>query len=195
MEDLTWEGIQHDIFQHMERWIAWMVIERMSQPPSYSLGVREHFQLSHFSSRTEVHGRGGIHLHYDLPFFNLHEQNIVPRRVIPSCILYSNVLAAFCSIEIGYLIGGWWGKPHDSWCAPLTPYCNFMFWSYEMTVAANKWLVKHLLFLILKQAKDALRWFHEWNYDSLSGCHLETCSHCTLLPHIADMFMFSGSFG
>ena len=29
-EDFTWEGIHHDIFQHMERCIARMVIERRS---------------------------------------------------------------------------------------------------------------------------------------------------------------------
>ena len=43
VEEFIWEGIQHDIFQHMERCIAQMVIERISQPPSYSLRVREHF--------------------------------------------------------------------------------------------------------------------------------------------------------
>ena len=30
VEEFIWEGIQHDIFQHMERCIAQMVIERMS---------------------------------------------------------------------------------------------------------------------------------------------------------------------
>ena len=29
-EEFTWEGIQHDIFQNIERCIAWMVIKRMS---------------------------------------------------------------------------------------------------------------------------------------------------------------------
>ena len=85
-------------------------------------------------------------------------------------------------------------RSYYSWCAPLTPHCNFMFSSYEMTMAANKWLVKHFSFLILMQAKDALRWFYEWKYDSLSGCHLATCFHCTLLQYIADMLMFRGSF-
>ena len=42
-EEFIWEGIQQDMYQHKERCIAWMVIERMSQPPSYSLGVRENF--------------------------------------------------------------------------------------------------------------------------------------------------------
>ena len=30
MEEFTWEGIQHDAFQHMERCISQMVMERMS---------------------------------------------------------------------------------------------------------------------------------------------------------------------
>ena len=30
MEEFTWEGINHDIYQHMERCIALMVIERIS---------------------------------------------------------------------------------------------------------------------------------------------------------------------
>ena len=30
VEEFIWEGIQHDIFQHMERCIAYMVIVRMS---------------------------------------------------------------------------------------------------------------------------------------------------------------------
>ena len=30
IEKFTWEGIQHDLFQHMERCIAWMVMERRS---------------------------------------------------------------------------------------------------------------------------------------------------------------------
>ena len=46
-------------------------IGRMSQPPSHSLGVGEHFQLSHLSSMTRVHRRGVIHFYYALPSFNL----------------------------------------------------------------------------------------------------------------------------
>ena len=49
MEEFIWESIQHDIYQHMDRCIAQMMIERMSHRPSYSLGVRENFQWSHFS--------------------------------------------------------------------------------------------------------------------------------------------------
>ena len=55
-EEFNWEGIQQDIFQHMERCIAQMVMERISQPLPYSLEERENFKLSHFSSRTKVHG-------------------------------------------------------------------------------------------------------------------------------------------
>lgn len=133
----------------MERCIAWMVIYRRSQPLPYSLEVRERFQLSHFSSRSQVHDGGGIISHFLLYLFSFFEQHDVSRRMISSCILYDDVLAVTCSIYFGYLFGGLWGKPHDSWCTPLTLYCNFMFPSYEMTVAENKWLVKHLLFLIL----------------------------------------------
>ena len=111
-----------------------------------SLEVRERFQLSHFSSRYQVHDGVGIISHFVIYFFSLFEQHDVARRIIPSCILYDDVLVATCSIDFGYLFGGFWGKPHDSWCAPLTPQCIFMFPSYEMTMAANKWLVKHLLF-------------------------------------------------
>ena len=145
LEELTWEGIQQDIYQNMERCIAQMVIERIAQPPSYSLGVMELFQLSHFSSRPQVHSREGIISHCALYFFTLYEQHIVPRGNIPSFILY-DVLVATCSIYFGYLNGGLWGKPHDSWCAPLTPHCTFIFTSYGMTVAEKKWLGKHLLF-------------------------------------------------
>ena len=63
-----------------------------------------------------------------------------------------------------------------------------------MTVAEKNWLAKHFLFLILMQAKDALRWFHEWNYGSLSDCHLATYFYCTLLSCIADMFFLKESF-
>ena len=77
LEDFAWEGIQCDIFQHMERCIAQMMIERMSQAPSYSLGVRENFRLSHFSSRPQVHDGGGILLHFVLYFFSLFDQHDV----------------------------------------------------------------------------------------------------------------------
>ena len=72
-EEFTWEGFQHDIFQHMERCIAQMVIERRSQPLPYSLEVREKFQLSHFSLRSQVHDGGGIISHFLLYFFSLFE--------------------------------------------------------------------------------------------------------------------------
>ena len=124
----------------------------------------------------------------------MFEQHDVSRRIISSCILFDDVLAATCSIDFVYLSGGLWGKPHDSWCAPLTPHCIFMFPSYEMTVVANKWLVTHLLFFVLRQAWNALRWFLMWNYDSLFGCHLVAYFHSTFLPYIADMFILMGSF-
>ena len=72
-EEFTWEGIQHDIFQHMERCIAQMVTERRSQSLPYSLEVREDFQFNHFSSRSQVHdGKCTISL-YVLYFFYLYE--------------------------------------------------------------------------------------------------------------------------
>ena len=104
------------------------------------------------------------------------------------------MLAATCSIYFGYPFYELWEEPHDSWCAPLTPYYKFMFSSYEMIAAANKWLVKHLLILILMQAKGALHWFHERDHDSLSGCHLATSFYCIMLPCVADVFLFKGSF-
>ena len=63
-----------------------------------------------------------------------------------------------------------------------------------MIVAANKWLGEHLLLLVLMQARSALRWFHVWNYDPLSGCHMKNCFHWFLLPCIDDIFMILGSF-
>ena len=54
-EEFIWEGIQQDIHQHMERCRARMMMVRISQPPSYSLRVRELLQLSHFSSSLRVH--------------------------------------------------------------------------------------------------------------------------------------------
>ena len=120
-----------------------MMMERMSQPPSYSLGVREHFQLSHFSSRPQVHNGECTISPYVLYFLYFYEKHIVPRRIVPSCIFYNDVLEAIFSIQIGYIIGGLWGKPHDFWCAPLTPFYTFMFISGKMIVAANKWLEEH----------------------------------------------------
>ena len=133
-------------------------------------------------------------MHYNLYSFNFYGKNVVLRRVIPSYALYYDVLEAKCSIDIGYLIGGLWGKPHDSWCAPLTPHCTFMFISYRMIVVGKKWLGEHLLLLVLMQARDALCQFHVWNYDPLSGCHMTACFHWFLLPCIADILMFMGSF-
>ena len=141
----------------MERCIARMVIERMSQLPSYSLGVRENFQLSHFSSRPQVHSGGDIISCFVLYLFPLFEQHDVTRRIIYSCILYDDVLVTTCSIDFGYLFYGLWGKPHDSWCAPLTPHCTFMILSYGMIVEEKKWLEGNLLFFVLRQARDALR--------------------------------------
>ena len=100
---------------------------------------------------TRVHGRGGIISHCVLYFFTLYEQHIVPRRIIPSFILY-DVLAATCSIDFGYLNGGLWGKSHAPWCVPMAPICIFMFPYFEVFVAEKKWLGKHLLFLVLMQA-------------------------------------------
>ena len=99
---------------------------------------------------TKVHSREGTFLHYDLYSFTLYEQHVVIRRVIPYYTLYYDLLEAKRSIEIGYPIGGLWGKPHDSWCAPLTPHFTFMILSCRMIVAAKKWLEGHLLFLDLR---------------------------------------------
>ena len=140
----------------MERCISRMVMKRSSQPLPYSLEVRENFQLSHFNSRSQVHDGGGIISHFVLYLFSVFEQHNVTRRIISSCIWYDEVLAATCSFDLGYLFYCLWGKPHDSWCAPLTPYCNFIFSSYGIAMAENKWLEKHLLFLILMQEKGAL---------------------------------------
>ena len=93
---------------------------------------------------TKVHSREGTLLHYDLYSFTLCEQHVVPRRIIPSCILYHDVLEAIFSIEIGCLIGGLSGKPHDSWCAPSAPNCTFIFLSCKIIVEENKWLEEHL---------------------------------------------------
>ena len=52
IEEFTWEEIQHDLYQHMDRCIAQMILERLTQPFPYSLEVRESIQRSQFSSRT-----------------------------------------------------------------------------------------------------------------------------------------------
>ena len=132
-------------------------------------------------------------MYYDLSFFTLYDRHVVLRRTIPSHFLYYDVLGPICSTKIGYLMGGLWGKPHDSWCAPLTPHCIFIFPSYEMIVAETKWLERHLLFSGLMQARTALRWFHWWNYGPLSSCLMTTCFHCILLPCIADICTFMRS--
>ena len=111
--------------------------------------MRELFQSSHFSSRTQVHGREGIYFHYDLPLFILYEKYVVLRRIFPSYTLYHDVLKANFSIEVCYLVGGLWGKPQNSWWAPLTPHCTFMFLSYEMIMEENKCLGENFLLLVL----------------------------------------------
>ena len=98
----------------MERCIAQMVMKRRSQPLPYSLEVREDFQLSHFSSRSQVHDGGGIISYFVFNFFSLFEQHDITRILISSCILYDDVLAATCNIDFGYPFDGLWGKPHDS---------------------------------------------------------------------------------
>ena len=150
MEELTCEGIQQDIYQHMERCITQMMMDRLSQPLPYSWRVRENVELRHFSSMNKVHSRRGTFLHYDLYFFTLHEHHVVPRMIIPSFILYYDVIRANCSIEIGYYFGGLWGKPHDTWCAPLAPHFTFMILPCRMIVAEKKWLEKHLFLFYLR---------------------------------------------
>ena len=89
-------------------------------------------------------------MHYDLYFFTSYEQHVVPRRIIPYFMLYYDVLEANCSIEVGYSIGGLWGKPQDSWCETLTPHFTFMILYYRMIVVEKKWLEGHLLFFDLR---------------------------------------------
>lgn len=124
-------------------------------------------------------------MYYYFPSFTLYDQHVVLRRIIHSHVLYDDVLGSICSIEIGYFMGGLWGKPHDSWWALLTPCFIFMFPYDEMIVAANKWLGKHFFFSILMQVVSALCRFHEWNYDPLSSCHMTACSYLFFLPCVA----------
>ena len=58
-------------------------------------------------------------MHYDLYYFTFCEDHIVARRIIPSCILYCDLIEAICSIDVGHSVGGLWEMPHDPWCAPL----------------------------------------------------------------------------
>ena len=131
-------------------------------------------------------------MHYDLYSFTSCEQHIVPRRIIPSCILYYDVLEAICSIDVGHSSGGLWGMSHDSWCAPLAPNFTLKFPCCRMIVATNKWLEGHLLFFVLRQAGDALRWFHMWDYDPPPDCHMKTCFYLFLLPYIDDVLILMG---
>ena len=71
VEEFTWEGIQHDLYEHMEKFLAQMILERLEQPFPHSLEERESTHMSHFSSRTRVHGKEGICYHFDLPSFTL----------------------------------------------------------------------------------------------------------------------------
>ena len=103
-EEFIWEGIQQDIFQHMERCIAWMIMVRISHPPSYSLGVREHFQLSHFSSSPQVHNGGCTFMHYDLYSFTFCEQHIVPRRIIPFFNFIVMYLRPFAALMLAIIL-------------------------------------------------------------------------------------------
>ena len=174
MEEFTWEGIHKDVYQHMERCIAWMMMERLSQPLPYSLRVRENIQLSHFSSMTKEHNRGFIFMIHDLYSFIFDELHILPRSVFTSCILCCDILEAICSIDVGHFFCVLWRMPHDFRCAPLAPNFNFMISSCRMILAANKWLKRHLLHILLRQARNALNWFHEWNYDPPPSCHMAT---------------------
>ena len=60
LEEFTLEGILYDLHQHMDRCISQIIFDRLSQPLPYSLEVRESIQMSHFSSRPQVHSREGI---------------------------------------------------------------------------------------------------------------------------------------
>ena len=111
-----------------------MNLERLEQPFPYSLEVRESIQMSHFSSRTGVHGKGGIYSHFDLPFFTLYEQLDELRMITYPYAPYYDVLVAHCSNGSGYFHDSLWGKAHASWCGPLAPICTFMFSPYEMFV-------------------------------------------------------------
>ena len=108
-----------------------------------------------------------------------------------SSILYQGgyflVIEAICSIDVGNFICGLWGMPHDFWCAPLAPNVTFMISSCRMIVAEKKWLKIHLLPSILRQANDALRWFHAWNYIS------PPFSYKFMLPYVAGGMLFIGS--
>ena len=129
----------------------------------------------------------------DRYFFSLFEQHEVSRGLVPSCILYEDVLAVICSSEIGQSYGGWWRRPHDFWDASLAPNCVFMFSSYEMIMEAKNWLEKHLFISILIQEGGALRWSNEKSSEPLSSFHLTTRFHCILLPCIVDVCTFTGS--
>ena len=61
-------------------------------------------------------------------------------------------------------------------------------------MAENKWLQRHLLHFVLRHAKDALCYFHVWNYDPLSGFHVTTCFHWFFLPCIDDVLVLMGRF-
>lgn len=79
------------------------------------------------------------------------------------------------------------GKPQDFRCAPLAPNYIFMISSCRMNVAEKKWLKGHLLYYILRQANDALHWFHVWSYVSTP------CSHRFVLPYSANRMLDMGS--
>ena len=56
-----------------------------------------------------------------------------------------------------------------------------------MNVAENKWLKRHLLHYVLRQAKNSLHWFHVWDYV------LPPCFHMFMLPYYAAKTLIVGS--
>ena len=62
-----------------------------------------------------------------------------------------------------------------------------MITSCRMNVAEKKWLKGHFLHYILRQANDALHWFHVWSYVS------PPCSHRFMLPYSASRMLDMGS--
>ena len=80
---------------------------------------------------------------------------------------------------------------HDG-CFSKAPNISHTFCNSEMTWAKSKWWENHLPYLDLRQARDALCWFHMWDYDPLLSFHLIDYVSLALIPHDDDALIFVG---
>ena len=84
---------------------------------------------------------------------------------------------------------------HDG-CFPKAPKISHAFSHSEMTCAASKWWGNHLPHLDLMQPRDALHWYHMWDYDPPPHAQISICLYVVFLPYLDDIVaLFMGFYG